>query len=438
MLRFVVRRLLLLIPILLGVSILVFLWIRALPGSPATALLGERATPEAIAAINEQYGLNDPIYEQYWAYLKQLASVDFGDSVDLDGSPSSTSSSGASRPRSSWRWRRCSSRSCSGSRSASWRRNATAAFFDHSSLVRVAARDLDPDLRARDHPQVHLRGAARVVTDRRADQRPDRPRAPDELLHPRRDPRRRPRGVLGRDQAPDPARDRARLDPARDHRADHARVRARRPERGLRSHRAGEGRRSADGRHEAHPPQRDAADRDDHRPPGGPAALGRRADRDRVRVARDRQLARRSDQGAQLSGAAGRDPLHRARLRVGEPDRRPLLRRSSTHGSGSHERRGDRGPGDPARAGRQRPLERRVVAAAPEPGRAGRLRARRALRRLRCLRAAARTGGSARRRSLAARRELLPRPVGRALVRRSTSRGATSSRGSSTAPATRS
>ena len=81
MLRFVVRRLLLLIPILIGLSILVFLWIRALPGSPATTLLGERATSEAIAAINEQYGLNDPIHEQYWAYLKQLGSFDFGTSV---------------------------------------------------------------------------------------------------------------------------------------------------------------------------------------------------------------------------------------------------------------------------------------------------------------------------------------------------------------------
>jgi peptide/nickel transport system permease protein len=56
MLRFVVRRLLLLVPILLGLSILVFVWIRALPGSPATTLLGERATQEQIAAINEQYG----------------------------------------------------------------------------------------------------------------------------------------------------------------------------------------------------------------------------------------------------------------------------------------------------------------------------------------------------------------------------------------------
>jgi peptide/nickel transport system permease protein len=81
MLQFVVRRLLLLVPILLGLSILVFLWIRALPGSPAQALLGERSTPEAVAAIEEQYGLNDPIYEQYWKYLKQTAQGDFSSSV---------------------------------------------------------------------------------------------------------------------------------------------------------------------------------------------------------------------------------------------------------------------------------------------------------------------------------------------------------------------
>jgi peptide/nickel transport system permease protein len=81
MLRFVVRRLLLLIPILIGLSILVFLWIRALPGTPATALLGERATAEAVAAVREQYGLNDPLHEQYWAYLKSLARLDFGDSI---------------------------------------------------------------------------------------------------------------------------------------------------------------------------------------------------------------------------------------------------------------------------------------------------------------------------------------------------------------------
>jgi peptide/nickel transport system permease protein len=81
MLRFVVRRLVLLIPILLGLSILVFLWIRALPGSPADALLGERATAEQKAAIEEQYGLNEPVHEQYWRYLKQTAGGDFGNSI---------------------------------------------------------------------------------------------------------------------------------------------------------------------------------------------------------------------------------------------------------------------------------------------------------------------------------------------------------------------
>jgi peptide/nickel transport system permease protein len=81
MLRFVVRRLLLLIPILLGLSILVFLWIRALPGSPATTLLGERATAEQIAAINEQYGLNKPLHVQYFAYVENVVEGDFGTSV---------------------------------------------------------------------------------------------------------------------------------------------------------------------------------------------------------------------------------------------------------------------------------------------------------------------------------------------------------------------
>jgi peptide/nickel transport system permease protein len=81
MLRFVVRRLLLLIPILIGLSILVFFWIRNLPGGPAAALLGERATPEAVAAIRHQYGLDKPIYVQYGKYAKQIVTLNFGTSV---------------------------------------------------------------------------------------------------------------------------------------------------------------------------------------------------------------------------------------------------------------------------------------------------------------------------------------------------------------------
>jgi len=81
MLRFVVRRLLLLVPILLGLSILVFVWIRALPGGPAEALLGERATPESIAHIRHQYGLDKPVYVQYWSYLKTVGHGDLGTSI---------------------------------------------------------------------------------------------------------------------------------------------------------------------------------------------------------------------------------------------------------------------------------------------------------------------------------------------------------------------
>jgi peptide/nickel transport system permease protein len=81
MLRFVVRRLFLLVPILLGLSLLVFGWIRALPGSPAVALLGERATPETIAQIQRSYGLDRPVHVQYWRYLNNVARADFGNSI---------------------------------------------------------------------------------------------------------------------------------------------------------------------------------------------------------------------------------------------------------------------------------------------------------------------------------------------------------------------
>src|ERR1041385_297573 len=81
MLRFVVRRLLLLVPILLGLSILVFLWIHLLPGSPAEALLGERAPPQSVARTRHQSGLDKPLYVQYWAYLKTVLSGNLGTSI---------------------------------------------------------------------------------------------------------------------------------------------------------------------------------------------------------------------------------------------------------------------------------------------------------------------------------------------------------------------
>ncbi|HEY7731221.1 MAG TPA: ABC transporter permease [Gaiellaceae bacterium] len=82
MLRFAVRRLILLVPILIGLSILVFLWIRALPGGPAAAILGERATPEAIEQVNKQYGLDQPVYVQYLKYVRSLLRGDLGTSIN--------------------------------------------------------------------------------------------------------------------------------------------------------------------------------------------------------------------------------------------------------------------------------------------------------------------------------------------------------------------
>ena len=81
MLRFVVRRLLLLVPILIGLSILIFVWIRALPGGPAQALLGERATAQSIEEIEQQYGLDEPVHVQYWTYVSTIAKGDLGTSV---------------------------------------------------------------------------------------------------------------------------------------------------------------------------------------------------------------------------------------------------------------------------------------------------------------------------------------------------------------------
>ena len=81
MLGYVLRRLLLLFPILLGLSLLVFLFVRALPGGPAIALLGERANDQSIEQINESLGLDQPLPVQYGRYLKNVASGDLGSSV---------------------------------------------------------------------------------------------------------------------------------------------------------------------------------------------------------------------------------------------------------------------------------------------------------------------------------------------------------------------
>jgi peptide/nickel transport system permease protein len=78
MLGFIARRSLLIIPTLLGVSIVVFLMLAITPGDPAELLLGERATEESLEAMREYLGLNEPLYVQYGLFLKRLVKLDLG------------------------------------------------------------------------------------------------------------------------------------------------------------------------------------------------------------------------------------------------------------------------------------------------------------------------------------------------------------------------
>jgi peptide/nickel transport system permease protein len=80
-LRLVVRRLLQLIPTLLGLSVLLFLWLNRLPGGPASAILGERATEAEVTRINRALGLDEPVYVQYWRFLKRIFELDLGTST---------------------------------------------------------------------------------------------------------------------------------------------------------------------------------------------------------------------------------------------------------------------------------------------------------------------------------------------------------------------
>lgn len=79
--RYAVRRALTVIPVLLGVSVLVFGFIHLIPGDPAQTMLGERATPEKVAAVKKQLGLDRPIYEQYLIYLGKVLRGDLGVSI---------------------------------------------------------------------------------------------------------------------------------------------------------------------------------------------------------------------------------------------------------------------------------------------------------------------------------------------------------------------
>ena len=86
---FILRRLLSLVTVMLGVSFLAFFFVHLIPGDPAMAMLGERATPEGVAQIREMYGLNDPLPVQYFRFAGRLMVGDLGRSIQTNNPVSS-------------------------------------------------------------------------------------------------------------------------------------------------------------------------------------------------------------------------------------------------------------------------------------------------------------------------------------------------------------
>ncbi|ANE76678.1 ABC transporter permease [Dickeya solani] len=79
--RFLLLRPLQMLPVLFGISLITFLLVRAIPGDPARLLLGIRSTPDAIARIRAQYGLDEPIWLQYFYFLRNLLRGEMGRSI---------------------------------------------------------------------------------------------------------------------------------------------------------------------------------------------------------------------------------------------------------------------------------------------------------------------------------------------------------------------
>ena len=81
MLAYIIRRIFILVPTLLGVSLIVFFMLRLTPGDPAELMLGERATEESLHQVREHLGLNKPLHVQYGMFMKRLMKGDLGETI---------------------------------------------------------------------------------------------------------------------------------------------------------------------------------------------------------------------------------------------------------------------------------------------------------------------------------------------------------------------
>ncbi|OEC95620.1 ABC transporter permease [Rhizobium sp. YK2] len=79
--RFVLTRPLQFLPVLFGISVITFVLVRLIPGDPARNILGTRATPAALASIRAQYGLDQPMWLQYFYFIKNLGNGEMGKSI---------------------------------------------------------------------------------------------------------------------------------------------------------------------------------------------------------------------------------------------------------------------------------------------------------------------------------------------------------------------
>src|SRR5690625_1995961 len=81
MAAFLIRRVLALIPVLIGVGTIVFLILHLTPGDPAVMMLGDAATRESVELLREEMGLNEPLLVQYGIFVKDLLQLDLGNSI---------------------------------------------------------------------------------------------------------------------------------------------------------------------------------------------------------------------------------------------------------------------------------------------------------------------------------------------------------------------
>ena len=84
MVGYIIKRLLYTVPVLLGLTVIVFFIMTLIPGDPATAILGSYATPENVERLNRQLGLDKPLVQQYFIWLMNILEGDFGRSYSLN------------------------------------------------------------------------------------------------------------------------------------------------------------------------------------------------------------------------------------------------------------------------------------------------------------------------------------------------------------------